>query len=47
MADPAVGVAEHALSFGSLKLLPAQRLLLKGDKPVSSSVHAAQKEASV
>jgi hypothetical protein len=47
MADPAVGVAEHARSFGSLELLPAQRLLLNGDKPVSSSVHAAQKEESI
>jgi DNA-binding winged helix-turn-helix (wHTH) protein len=34
MTDLAVGAAERALTFGPFRLLPAQRLLLEGDKPV-------------
>ena len=34
MADLAVSASEGAISFGPFSLLPAQRLLLEGDKPV-------------
>ena len=34
MADRAVPAAELAISFGPFRLLPGQRLLLEGDKPV-------------
>jgi predicted ATPase/DNA-binding winged helix-turn-helix (wHTH) protein len=34
VTDLAVGGAEPELSFGPFRLLPAQRLLLEGDKPV-------------
>jgi hypothetical protein len=34
VADPAVDAAEPAISFGAFLLLPKQRLLLEGDKPV-------------
>ena len=33
MADLAVSASERAISFGPFRLLPAQRLLLEGDKP--------------
>jgi DNA-binding response OmpR family regulator len=32
--DRASDPAEHEISFGRFRLLPAQRLLLEGDKPV-------------
>jgi DNA-binding winged helix-turn-helix (wHTH) protein len=34
MAVQDVGASEQAISFGALRLLPKQRLLLEGDKPV-------------
>jgi predicted ATPase/DNA-binding winged helix-turn-helix (wHTH) protein len=34
VTDLAVGAAERAVAFGPFRLLPAQRLLLEGDKPV-------------
>lgn len=34
MADPAVSASERAISFGPFRLVPSQRLLLEGDKPV-------------
>ena len=34
MADLSTAPGDRAISFGSFRLLPAQRLLLEGDKPV-------------
>jgi len=34
VADLAVSASERAISFGPFRLLPAQRQLLEGDKPV-------------